>query len=66
MQIDARWDDDARVWIATSADAPGLVAEAASWRAMIDEARAVLPELLELNGVEAANLDTCVFRLKIL
>jgi hypothetical protein len=51
LQIDARWDDDARVWIAVSADAPGLVVEAPSWQSMIDEVRAVLPDLLELNRV---------------
>lgn len=51
IQIDARWDDDAHVWIATSADAPGLVVEAQSWRAMIDEVRAVLPDLLELASM---------------
>ncbi len=51
IQIDARWDDDAHVWIATSDDAPGLVVEAESWQSMIDEVRAVLPELLELDAV---------------
>ncbi|CCJ08259.1 Conserved hypothetical protein [Methylocystis sp. SC2] len=50
IQIDARWDDDVHVWIATSRDAPGLVVEAASWQSMIDEVRAVLPELLELDA----------------
>lgn len=50
IQIDAQWDDAARVWIATSQDAPGLVVEANSWQTMIDEVRAVLPQLLELNG----------------
>ncbi|MGJ0506748.1 MAG: DUF1902 domain-containing protein [Methylocystis sp.] len=50
IQIDAQWDDAAHVWIATSNDAPGLVVEAESWQAMIDEVRAVLPDLLELNG----------------
>jgi hypothetical protein len=49
IQIDAHWDDEAHVWIATSADAPGLVVEAGSWQVMIDEVRAVLPELLALN-----------------
>jgi hypothetical protein len=49
IQIDAQWDDEARVWIATSRDVPGLMAEAESWQAMIDEVRAVLPDLLELN-----------------
>ena len=50
IQIDARWDDEAHVWIATSHDAPGLVVEAPSWQSMIDEVRSVLPDLLELDG----------------
>jgi hypothetical protein len=44
IQIDPQWDDEAHVWIATSADATGLVVEAGSWKAIIDEVRAVLPE----------------------
>jgi hypothetical protein len=56
IQIDAQWDDDAHVWIATSADAPGLVVEAESWQAMIDEVRAVLPELLSLNKKACGDL----------
>jgi hypothetical protein len=38
------------VWIATSEDVPGLVVEADSWTAMIEEMRLVLPDLIELNG----------------
>jgi Domain of unknown function (DUF1902) len=52
----SRWDGDAHVWLATSDDVPGLVIEAESWPAMIEETRAVLPELLALNG-PAANLS---------
>ena len=36
----ARWDDKANVWLATSDDVPGLVVEADTWPAMIDERRA--------------------------
>ena len=50
INIDARWDDEASVWIATSNDVPGLVVEADTWPAMIEEVRLVLPELLELSG----------------
>jgi len=50
ITIDARWDSEAAVWIATSADVPGLVVEADTWAAMIEEVRFVLPELLELSG----------------
>jgi len=48
--INARWDGEASVWIATSGDVPGLVVEADTWPAMIEEVRLVLPELLELSG----------------
>jgi hypothetical protein len=50
ITIDARWDDEAGVWLATSADVPGLVVEAETWPSMIEEVRLVLPELLALSG----------------
>jgi hypothetical protein len=50
ITIDARWDAEAGVWLATSTDVPGLVVEAETWPAMIDEVRLVLPELLSLSG----------------
>jgi hypothetical protein len=50
IAIQARWDIDAAVWIATSDDVPGLVVEADSWPSMIEEVRLVLPDLLELSG----------------
>ncbi len=50
ITIDARWDPEAGVWIATSADVPGLVIEAGTWPAMIEETKLVLPELLQLSG----------------
>jgi hypothetical protein len=50
ISINARWDGEASVWIATSQDVPGLVVEADSWPSMIEEVRLVLPDLLELNG----------------
>ena len=50
ITIDARWGAEASVWIATSNDVPGLVVEADTWPAMIEEVRLVLPDLLELSG----------------
>ena len=50
ITIDARWDAEASVWIATSNDVAGLVVEADTWPAMIEEVRLVLPDLLELSG----------------
>ena len=57
IKIDARWDDEARVWIATSEDVHGLVVEADSWPRMIEEVRLVLPDLLELSGETADDIS---------
>jgi hypothetical protein len=50
INIQARWDSDAGVWMATSTDVAGLVVEAGTWAAMIEEVRLVLPDLLEAAG----------------
>jgi hypothetical protein len=55
ITINARWDPQARVWIATSNDVPGLVVEADTWPTMIEEVRLVLPGLLELSGERTGN-----------
>jgi hypothetical protein len=55
--INACWDTEAGVWIATSADVTGLVVEAATWPSMIEEVRLVLPDLLELNGGTSKDLS---------
>jgi Domain of unknown function (DUF1902) len=57
ITIDTRWDGEASVWIATSNDVPGLVVEADTWPAMIEEVRLVLPDLLELSGERSDNLS---------
>lgn len=49
--VEARWDTEARVWVAESEDVPGLVAEAESPNALTEKLRVRIPELLELNGV---------------
>jgi hypothetical protein len=61
ITIDARWDGRANVWLATSADVPGLVIEAETWPAMIEETQAVLPDLLELQGA-ASDRVSLTFR----
>ncbi len=48
--VDAMWDDDARVFVATSHDVPGLVTEADTWEELQQKLHALIPELLELNG----------------
>ena len=59
--IDARWDGEAGVWLATSAEIPGLVVEAETWPAMIAEVRLVLPDLLDVAGMPTGRLSL-VFR----
>jgi len=49
-QVVAQWDDDARVWVATSDDVPGLVAEAETQEKLIARLCARVPELLALNA----------------
>jgi predicted RNase H-like HicB family nuclease len=49
-EIRAQWDSEAGVWVAESEDVPGLVAEADSPNALVQKLRALIPELLELNG----------------
>lgn len=48
-RVRADWDAEAQVWTAASEDVPGLVVEAESLDALVDEAKALAPELLELN-----------------
>ena len=49
-QVHARWDSEGGVWVAESADVPGLVAEAESPNALAKKLRVLIPELLEVNG----------------
>ena len=56
ITIQARWDTEASIWLATSEDVPGLVVEADTWPAMINEVQFELPELLEVSGQGADKL----------
>jgi predicted RNase H-like HicB family nuclease len=50
LRVTAFWDDEAKVFVAESADVPGLVAEAESPDALIRKLQVLIPELLDLNG----------------
>ena len=50
------WDDEARVWIAESEDIPGLILEAKSVDALIEEVKPAAPELLELMNIPFHNI----------
>ena len=46
------WDDEAKVWMATSDDIPGLILEDDSADKLIQRVMLAAPEIIELNGVE--------------
>lgn len=48
--VNAFWDDEANVWVATSEDVPGLATEAPNWDKLMQKLRAMIPELLDANG----------------
>lgn len=48
-RVQAIWDAEAAVWVATSDDVPGLVTEAPTYEALADKLRTMIPELLEAN-----------------
>ncbi len=53
--VNARWDKEVSVWVATSSDVPGLVTEAESVEALIKKLCALIPELLDANGYADAD-----------
>jgi hypothetical protein len=51
LYIKARYDEEARVWIATH-DALGLATEADNLDVLTYKLQEMIPELAELNGIE--------------
>jgi predicted RNase H-like HicB family nuclease len=60
-RIEAEWDSEAEVWIATSPDVPGLVLQGRTQDEIIEKVRLVLPALIEI-GVEAEDRLNVTFR----
>ena len=52
FKINAQWDDEASVWVATSDEINGLAIEASTIDALIERLKIVIPELIELNHKE--------------
>ena len=50
--VDAFWDPEAEVWVATSEDVPGLATEASEVEALTAKLHVMIPEMLEANDVE--------------
>lgn len=50
LVVRAMWDEEAKVWVATSNDVPGLATESPSLDALVPKLRVMIPELLDANG----------------
>ena len=50
LVVHAMWDEEAKVWVATSDDVPGLVTEAADLDLLVPKLQSLIPELLDANG----------------
>ena len=48
--VHATWGDEAKVWVVTSGDVPGLATEASSLDALIPKLKVMILELLDVNG----------------
>jgi len=58
IRVRAFWDAEAGVWVAESADVPGLVTEAPGLDLLKSKLDALIPELMAANGmVESAQLS---------
>ena len=55
ITVHAEWDAEARVWVATSDDVPGLITEADTVEALTEKLTVIIPELLEANGALVGN-----------
>ncbi len=51
FHVQADWDPEVGVWIATSEDVPGLATEADTIDSLADKLQVMIPELLEANEV---------------
>jgi predicted RNase H-like HicB family nuclease len=48
--VHADWDEEAKVWVASSEDVPGLATEAETAEDLVQKLKTLIPELLSLNG----------------
>jgi predicted RNase H-like HicB family nuclease len=51
ITVKAIWDDEARVWVASSNDVPGLITEAGTYEELVQKLQIMIPEMLQENGL---------------
>jgi predicted RNase H-like HicB family nuclease len=62
ITVNAEWDSEAKVWVATSDDVPGLITEADTLEVLADKLSILIPELLEANGI---SIDSAIREMPI-
>ena len=51
IKVEAFWDEEAKVWVASSDDVPGLITEAATMELLMQKIRILIPELFRANKI---------------
>lgn len=59
--VRADWDDEAKVWVATSNDIDGLVIEADRMEELGPKLQAAILDLIEVNGVDLEGPEVPIF-----
>ncbi len=54
-KVEAFWDGEAKVWVATSDDVTGLVTEANSLETLTKKLHNIIPELMIANDIIPSN-----------
>jgi predicted RNase H-like HicB family nuclease len=54
--VRANWDDEAKVWVASSDDLPGLNTEAETIEALRDKVLIIAGELIELGNLPSSDM----------
>jgi predicted RNase H-like HicB family nuclease len=62
--VTAEWDDEAKVWVASSDDVPGLATGAETLEGLIERLKIVIPELLVENGLLSASIESVPFEVR--
>ena len=61
-QVIAEWDSEGGLWVASSEDVPGLAIGAATFEALFEKLKLLVPELLAENEILPAGADGIPFR----
>lgn len=65
LKVFAKWDDEAKVYVAFSTDVPGLATEAESLDALVAKIMIMVPELLEENDLQPPLFDGYPFFIEL-